>query len=122
MARILVIDDNEDLRGLLQLMLKREGYEVDAAANGEEGMDIFRKKPADLVITDILMPGKGGLGVLLELQRDFPQAKTIAISGGFKGASGDNLAITQVLGVQRTLTKPFEQQDLLKAVKQVLGS
>jgi CheY-like chemotaxis protein len=122
MARILVIEDNEDMRSLLQLLLAREGYEVLVAANGEEGMRQLRAAPAELVITDILMPGIGGLGVLLELQRDFPHVKTIAMSGGFRRAGGDDLAITQVLGVQRTLNKPFSRDDLLHAVRQVLTS
>lgn len=84
MARILLIDDEEDLRSLLRQMLMQAGHEVFDAANGEDGLKLYRATPADLIITDILMPGKGGLDLLVELHRDYPQARVIAISGGFK--------------------------------------
>ena len=122
MARILVIDDEEDLRSLLRLMLTQAGHEVFDAANGEDGLKLYRATPADLIITDILMPGKGGLDLLVELHRDYPQARVIAISGGFNAGGLSAAPLTQVLGVQRTLHKPFTHDDLLKAVDEVLKS
>lgn len=121
MVRILVIDDDDQIRLLLGMLLRGAGYEVAEAANGSEGLRIFREKPADLILTDILMPEKGGLETIQELHRDFPKVKVIALSGGFKKTENPNLSITEVLGVQRILTKPFSQEELLKAVREVLA-
>ena len=70
MRRVLVIDDDLQIRQMVRQMLERSGYEVDDAPDGQVGIDIFRKKPADLVITDIIMPEKEGIGTILELKRE----------------------------------------------------
>jgi two-component system response regulator (stage 0 sporulation protein F) len=81
MATILIIDDEEIIRVLLRSALEEVGYEVTEAANGREGLELYRRRPADLVITDIIMPELDGLDMLLELTREFLHAKVIAISG-----------------------------------------
>ena len=121
MVRILVIDDDDQIRVLLGILLRRAGYEVVEAANGSEGLKLFRASPADLILTDILMPEKGGLETIQEVRRDFPKVKVIALSGGFKRTENPNLPITEVLGVQRIVTKPFAPEDLLKTVREVLA-
>ena len=77
MATILIIDDEEPVRVLLRSALQADGYEVVEAVNGREGLELYRRKPADLVITDILMPELNGLDMLLELTREFLHAKVI---------------------------------------------
>ena len=74
MATILIIDDEEIIRGLLRSVLEQAGYEVMEAANGRQGLELYRHRPADLVITDILMPEMNGLDMLLELTREFLHA------------------------------------------------
>ena len=82
MASILIIDDDDAVRGLLRSVLEAEGYEVTEAANGRQGLNQYRLKPTDLVITDNHMPEMNGLVMLRELTREFPDATVIAISGG----------------------------------------
>jgi len=121
MDRILIIDDNAQLREMLNLMLSQAGYEVAEAGNGEMGLKLYKEKPADVVIVDILMPEKGGLETILELKRDFPKAKMIGISGGFQKKTDQNQTLAELLGIQRTLSKPFSSEELLKTIREVLG-
>ena len=82
MERILIIDDEQQIRSMLRLMLEREGYEVVEAPDGIEGIRVYRRKPADLIITDLIMPNKDGIGMIIELRKEFPDVKIIAMSGG----------------------------------------
>jgi len=82
MARILIIDDESQIRSMLRLMLERVGYEVDEAPDGLEGIRQYREDPADLIITDLIMPNKDGIGMIIDLKKEFPKVKIIAMSGG----------------------------------------
>ncbi|MEO6036281.1 MAG: response regulator [Verrucomicrobiota bacterium] len=120
MARILIIDDNSQLREMLKLMLSQAGHEVQEAGDGATGEALYRQKPADLVIVDILMPEKGGLQTIVELKRDYPNAKVIGISGGFQKKTDENQSLADLLGVEGTLSKPFAAEELLKMVSEIL--
>ena len=82
MRKILIIDDEPYILLMLKKMLEKAGYEVDMASNGQQGMELFEKDNADLVITDIIMPDKEGLEIILEMKKQRPDLKIIAISGG----------------------------------------
>jgi CheY-like chemotaxis protein len=120
MKKILIIDDDDQIRGMIRQMLMREGYEVVEASNGKQGAQIFREKPADLVITDLIMPQKDGIEIIMELRRDYPALKIIAISGGGRGAPELYLKEARLLGAHLVLRKPFERQELLEAVRKLL--
>ena len=120
MARILVIDDSMLTRHMLRQVLERAGYEVLEASDGRVGIQIHRTTPADIVITDILMPEQEGLETIRELQRDCPEVKIIAISGGGQIGDYNFLTIAQRLGARRAFQKPFVLQDMLNAVHEVL--
>jgi CheY-like chemotaxis protein len=120
MARILVIDDDRQARNVLKQILSRAGYDVVEAQDGAEGVRLFQATPADLVITDILMPEKEGLETIQELRQSAPQVKIIAISGGGEKGNLNFLRIAEKLGAQQTIQKPFSRQTLLDAVAQVL--
>ncbi len=123
MARILVIDDEPQVRTVLLKSLELDGYQVMDAPNGKVGMRLFREEPFDLVITDIVMPEKDGIEAIGELRRCFPETKIIAISGGGQRLKADYVLHTaEILGVHCTLPKPFEIADFLNAVRLVLGS
>lgn len=121
MKRILVIDDDEQLCSMLNRMLQQAGYEVASAADGGEGIRLFRRKPTDLVITDIFMPGKEGLETIRELHKEFPALKIIAISGGgSKTGEFSTLPFAEKFGATETLCKPFRRDELVKLVRKVL--
>ena len=121
MASILVVDDDDLIRKLVYKTLVRAGYDVVASANGEEAAKIYRQQPADLIITDLFMPEKEGMEIIMELTRDFPGVKIIAISGaGSLGTTG-YLEMARMIGAARTLAKPFGQEELLATVRELLS-
>ncbi len=123
MARILVIDDEAQLRKMLMEYLERDGYEVMDAPDGEVAMTLFREKYFDIVIIDIIMPKKEGIELIGEIKHHFPDTKMIAISGGSQNLDAKNLLHTaKLLGVHCALLKPFEREEFLNAVRRVLDS
>lgn len=120
MARILIIDDNTPTRQMLRQALERAGYEVTDAPDGRAGVQLQRTIPADVIITDILMPEQEGLETIRELRRDFPTAKIIAMSGGGQIGSASFLTIAERLGARRALQKPFGLQEMLDVVEEML--
>jgi DNA-binding NtrC family response regulator len=119
MALILVIEDDIQLQKMLHQMLTHEGHEVQVASNGFEGIRCYHKTPADLVITDIIMPEKSGIETISELKDTYPEATIIAMSGGGR-ADIKLLEIAEKLGAQRTISKPFTREKLIATVKEVL--
>jgi len=115
MATILIIDDEEIIRVLLRSTLEEAGYEVTEAANGLQGLELYRQRPTDLVITDIVMPEMNGLDMLLALTREFLDAKVIAITGA--GEEKNVLDVAKLLGARQTFQKPFSLPHLLGAVR-----
>jgi len=121
MERVLVIDDESQIRSMLRLMLERAGYEVEEAPDGMEGIRIYRENPVDLVISDLIMPNKDGIGMMIELKKEFPDIKIIAMSGGGLNKPDGYLEGAKKLGANWTLTKPIDREELLRAVKNTLG-
>lgn len=119
MARILLIEDDETLRKVYRSMLETAGHEVVEAPDGREGIRRFRETPADLIITDLLMPRQDGVETIRELRRDFPGVRIIAITGA--RGSYNRLPAAGSLGARQTLTKPVSLDDLLRAVREVLA-
>ncbi len=120
MTQILIIDDDDDFRKMLNLMLKQAGYDVVDAADGNEGLKSYNKEQIDLVVTDIFMPEKEGIETVMELRTINPDVKIIAISGGGTRGNLNYLDHMKILGVQKTLDKPFDPEELLAAVTELL--
>ena len=120
MERILVIDDEMQIRSMLRLMLERAGFEVLEAQDGAEGIDMYRENPTDLIITDLIMPNKDGIGMIIALKKEFPDAKIIAMSGGGLNRPEGYLMGAQKLGAARTLTKPIDREEMLRAIRDTL--
>ena len=120
MASILVIDDDPQVCSLLKQVLEGEGYTVQSALNGIEGLSLYRRTPAELVILDILMPEKEGLETIVELRRDFPRVKIIAMSAGSERAKINLLDLARRLGAEQTITKPFDLTTITALVTKVL--
>jgi len=118
--RILVIDDDGEVREMICKMLTNEGHEVIEAVNGKEGCDMVRSNSElDLVITDLIMPEKEGIETIRDLKANYPELKVLAISGGGKGNAQDYLYIAKGIGADSTLKKPFISQELLVAVQEL---
>lgn len=122
MARILIIDDDSQFRVMVRKMLEVAGYNnIEEAADGDIGMKLFRQHPFDLVLTDIVMSGKEGIEIIMELTRDYPGIKIIAMSGGGKIGPESYLEMAMHLGANRTLAKPFQQSELVDTVRELLN-
>jgi DNA-binding response OmpR family regulator len=119
MARVLLIDDNDDFRKLALLWFQIHGIEAEGAANGEQGLELQRAKPADVVITDIFMPEKEGIETIQELRREFPQAKIIAMTGRAPLTDYDVFQVARQVGAAKTFKKPFKLDDLVAAVREL---
>ena|SRR5437868_12248278 len=118
MSSILVIEDSAEMRLMLEQTLVAAGYEVRTAEDGRQATALCAQKTPDLVITDIYMPNKDGLEMIMELRANSPLTRIIAISGQL--THKNMLPVAHTLGAVRTLAKPFEPQELLKAVREVL--
>ncbi len=121
MARILVIDDDVQVRGAVRRILERAGHTVEDVGNGDAGLRAHRERPADLIITDIFMPERDGIETVRELRRESPQVKIIVISGGDRTQTMDLRKDAELLGAARSLRKPFELAELVRAVGELLG-
>jgi CheY-like chemotaxis protein len=120
MARILLIEDDQAQREILRLILERQGHEVLEASEGEAGLTRFGREGADLVLTDLIMPGKEGLETIQEFRRRHPGVKIIAMSGGARVGANDYLKVAQQFGAIRILAKPFSHADLKEAIAAAL--
>lgn len=120
MSRILIIEDDNEVREYLESVLSRAGYDVSSASNGKEGVEIFRDNPADLVVTDIIMPEKDGIETIMDLRRANSDLRVIAISGGGRAEPENYLHSAKLLGASRTMKKPFTNQEMLDAIAELL--
>ena len=119
-TRILVIEDDDNHRYLLYELLTYMGYIVILAENGEDGIIKYDFYPVDVVITDIFMPKKDGLDVIIELKEKNPIVKIIAISGGVYSADPNEWLQDAIdLGADYSLMKPVDPEELLKILEDV---
>ncbi len=108
MSRILLIEDDTTLRRALRLGLEKSGHQIMEAGNGREGIAAFRTTPADLVVTDLIMPEVEGVETIRSLREMSARVPILAISGGGRGSPRDYLHIARHLGANQVLEKPFE--------------
>ncbi|MEX1182804.1 MAG: response regulator [Gemmatimonadota bacterium] len=121
MSSILIIDDDASVRRLLRKALEGAGHTVAEANNGGTGMQRFREKRSDLVITDLYMPEQDGIETIQQLRAEAPGCRILAVSGeaaarGTPGALRD----AGLLGADAMLAKPFDIPQLLAAVEDLL--
>jgi len=120
--RVLIIDDDEQIRVLLQQMMEWAGFDVSVAENGRIAMQIMQQEPADLVITDLIMPEQEGLETISRLKKEYDGIKIIAISGGGRIGPEAYLPAALELGADLVFSKPFDVQEVVNAVKQLLNT
>jgi DNA-binding response OmpR family regulator len=121
MARILVIDDDPEMRRMIVQILTAAGHEVLEAKDGREGMSLFHVHQPALVITDILMPEKDGLETILEMRGTASTVAIIAISDGGATSTMMFLDLARKLGADVAIAKPFRERDLVESVSRLLG-
>jgi len=121
MARIIVIDDQEPIRRVVRRALEKEGHEVLEASDGEIGEQRLERSPADVVITDIFMPGQDGILTLRQIRKRFPAVKVIVMSGGDSTGMMDLRRDAELLGAVKSLQKPFNAHDIVDVVRAVLN-
>jgi DNA-binding response OmpR family regulator len=121
MAKILLVDDDDNFRAMLGRVLGDAGHIVTMAVNGNEALRLVQENAFDLVITDLMMPEKEGIETIVELRRKIPGLKIIAMSGGGFNAPEIYLNLARKLGAVQTLAKPFPGTELLAAVASVLS-
>lgn len=121
MSRILIVDDEEQVRNMLNTCLTRAGHEVVEAIDGDEALQHYAADAIDLIILDLLMPGKEGLETLMALRHDPERPRIIAISGGARAVGADFLPAARKLGADLTLKKPFHNKELLDAISSLLA-
>lgn len=121
MPHIHIVDDEALIRDLFRRILETEGYKVTDSADGNAAIEMCRTRPPELIITDLIMPDKEGIETIIELRRDFPDVKIIAISGGGRITANEYLELAETFGANMTLSKPISRDELLTAVGAVLG-
>lgn len=122
MAKILIIDDEEDICSVLKDMLSMSGYETDAAENGKVAKALYDKIDYDVVITDIIMPEQDGFEVILDFRNKNQLDRVIAISGGGRTSSEDYLNTAKHLGVSSFFSKPPNFKALIAKVDEIVAS
>ncbi len=119
--KILIADDDVALNEMLCRMLERSSYETLSALNGKEAVEICHKEPVDLIVTDIFMPEQEGIATILEVRREFPDIKIIAMSGGGNSGMKDYLNMAKLLGSEGIITKPFSNSELIQLIAKLLS-
>lgn len=121
MYHILIIDDDEQVRQVCRAVLEGVGYDVAEAPDGAVGLEMFDRKPCEIVLCDIYMPNKDGIETIQELSKNYFDVKIIAMSGGAPGLP-DYLPSARLFGALDVLRKPFTPEELLSTVRNVLDS
>ena len=122
MDDVLVVEDDELMRALVSEWLSQAGYAVRQAADGDDAVATLQQEPAALVITDMSMPRRNGAQTLQWLHREHSAIPVIAMSGHFAGGRGYTREGAVALGASRVLAKPFREDELLDAVRQLIGA
>lgn len=122
MAVILLVDDDDQFRDMVQALLERLGHVVEIARNGNEALARYRELRPGLVITDVIMPDMEGLETIRELRRISADVKIIAMSGGGRKSTSMYLKHAKEMGAAIVLAKPFSNLELTQAIETALSS
>lgn len=118
---VMVVDDDEPVRSILCENLADLGFDVSFAKDGNEALELINAgKSPQVVITDIIMPRREGLEVIMELRKKHPAIRLIAISGGGRTKSADFLQLAKKLGADAVMPKPLDIDMLEKTVRELI--
>lgn len=119
--RVLVVDDIADARNSIRMLLEMEGFAVCVAANGREAIELHRRAPFDVVLTDIFMPEKDGIETIQEIRQSNPSVQIAVMSGSQKARLETLKVVARELGVSKFLLKPVDPGVLIDTVKELAG-
>lgn len=119
--RVLIVDDNPDVRSSMKLALEHAGFEVETAPDGSKALESQRSHPADVLITDLFMPEPDGFETIRRFRKAFPDVKIVAVSGGGSATAprADHLFVAEAAGADATLRKPFAIESLLETLREI---
>jgi len=121
MTRILIVEDDSQLRAHLGELLQSQGYAVDTAETTEAAHKALQAGGADLMIVDVFLPGTDGLQLMLETKRAYPGIKIIITTGKEHLLHGKSIRLAITLGADKTLSKPFTTENLMECVRSALN-
>src|SRR3954471_2267413 len=113
MAKVLIVDDNEDILISMRLLLQCAGYSVRCAQDGLQGLKLYREDPPDVLITDLAMPEMDGIEMMVKVREEYPASRILAISGFSEKKQADYLSVAKAVGAIETFVKPVESNALL---------
>lgn len=122
MSRILVVDDDPEVRLAVEIILRRQGHEVAVAGDGREGLKKFNAHDYDLVVTDMLMPELDGIEMIQAIRHTNLATKILAMSGAKVMGNTELLGMAAVLGADKILKKPFSPDQLIDSVNSAVAS
>ena len=117
--RILIVDDNEDMRTMLQAWLQAEGHDVAVAPDGHSALKMLVARPTDILVTDLCMPETDGIETIVAVRKQFPHIPIVAMSGWTSAGGADYLEVAREIGAVKTLKKPFEPAQLSDIVRKL---
>lgn len=120
-ARILLVEDDKQLHNMFAQFLAQAGYEVVEAANGRISMERMEEKPANLIIANMILPEMDRVEIIMSIRQRFPGAKVITIADTLLSPAEDLLRIARMLGAHRILVKPLLPEELLRAIRELVG-
>jgi len=120
MFHVLVVDDDENIAGMLRQTFEQAGYKAATAYDGQQALKELARQGFDLVVADIIMPGRDGLEIIQEMKKRFPETKIIAMTGGGVMREDVLLKMAQKFGAQKTFLKPFYPAEIVNAARELL--
>jgi DNA-binding response OmpR family regulator len=117
---VLLVEDEDNIIEAMRFLLTRDGWHVEAHADGGTAVQRIKERPPDLLILDLMLPGKSGLEIMRELRAEASFAKLPVLMLTARGQEQDRDLATQA-GVDRFMTKPFSNADMLGAVRELAG-
>ena len=118
--RVLVIEDEPNIIEAISFILSRGGWEVKTHSNGHDAVDVVQAHAPDLIVLDVMLPGKSGFDILSEIREDARTTKTPVMMLTAKGQSRDRAA-AEAAGVSVFMTKPFSNKEIVETVKSLLA-
>jgi CheY-like chemotaxis protein len=122
MSTVLIVDDEESIRDVAAAILEKQGHQTVRAADAEEAMAAIEKGGIDVALVDVVLPGRGGLDLLMQIRSDHPALPVIVMSGKVRTDASPFRTLAQQFGARYVLSKPFTSRELADSINTALNS